>query len=218
MLRGRSSTRFHSPLWRSPRGVFAAPGRSRAPRSFASPHLVASLRARHGCVKLSTLGHLQQWIGSMALTLKSSAFGQEQRIPDRHTCEGDDISPPLSWSGAPLRTRSFALICSDPDAPMKTWYHWAIFDIPATADHLDEGIAAGARVDGFGQAVSDFGRPGYGGPCPPKGHGEHHYRFHLVALDVSALVVAEKAHCRDVERAAAPHVLAEAVLTGIYSR
>jgi Raf kinase inhibitor-like YbhB/YbcL family protein len=154
----------------------------------------------------------------MALTLKSSAFGQEQRIPDRHTCEGDDISPPLSWSGAPSRTRSFALVCSDPDAPMKTWYHWAIFDIPATVDHLDEGIAAGVRAGGFRQAVSDFGRPGYGGPCPPKGHGEHHYRFHLFALDVSTLAVPDKAHCREVERAAAPRVLAEAVLTGIYSR
>jgi Raf kinase inhibitor-like YbhB/YbcL family protein len=113
----------------------------------------------------------------MALTLKSSAFGQEKRIPDRHTCEGDDISPPLSWSGAPPRAQSFALVCSDPDAPMKTWYHWTIFDIPATTDYLDEGVAASIRVDGLRQAMSDFGRPGYCGPCPPKGHGEHHYRF-----------------------------------------
>jgi Raf kinase inhibitor-like YbhB/YbcL family protein len=119
----------------------------------------------------------------MALTLKSSAFGQEQRIPDRYTCEGDDISPPLSWSGAPPRTQSFALVCSDPDAPMKTWYHWAIFDIPATADHLDEGVGSRVRAGGLRQAVNDFGRPGYGGPCPPKGHSEHHYRFHLLALD-----------------------------------
>jgi Raf kinase inhibitor-like YbhB/YbcL family protein len=154
----------------------------------------------------------------MALTLKSSAFGQEQRIPDRYTCEGDDISPPLSWSGAPPRTQSFALVCSDPDAPMKTWYHWAIFDIPATTDHLDEGAASRVRAGGLRQAVNDFGRPGYGGPCPPKGHGAHHYHFHLLALDVPTLALPGKAHCRDVERTAAPHVLGEAVLTGTYSR
>jgi Raf kinase inhibitor-like YbhB/YbcL family protein len=154
----------------------------------------------------------------MSLTLTSPAFGQGMRIPARHTCDGRDLSPPLSWSDAPPRARSFALICSDPDAPMKTWYHWAIFDIPATVDQLDEGVAAGARLEGLRQAVTDFGRAGYGGPCPPKGHGEHHYRFHLLALDVTTLGLPEKAHCRDVERTAAPHILGEAVLIGTYSR
>ena len=154
----------------------------------------------------------------MSLILKSSAFEEERRVPARYTCDGQDLSPPLSWSDAPPDTNSFALICSDPDAPMKTWYHWAIFDIPATVDHLDEGVAKGARVDGWRQAVTDFGRAGYGGPCPPKGHGEHHYRFHLLALRVPALAVPEKAHCRYIERAAAPHVVGEAVLTGTYSR
>jgi Raf kinase inhibitor-like YbhB/YbcL family protein len=154
----------------------------------------------------------------MSLILKSSAFGEEKRIPTRHTCDGQDLSPPLSWSNAPPDTKSFALICSDPDAPMKTWYHWAIFDIPATVDHLDEGVAKGARVDGWRQAVTDFGRAGYGGPCPPKGHGEHHYRFHLLALRVATLAVPGKAHCRDIERAAASHIVGEAVLIGTYSR
>jgi Raf kinase inhibitor-like YbhB/YbcL family protein len=121
----------------------------------------------------------------MALTLKSSAFGEEQRIPDRHTCEGDDISPPLSWSDAPPRTQSFALVCSDPDAPMKTWYHWAIFDIPASADHLDEGIAAGIRAGGLRQAVSDFGRPS---ACRPtiRIHGET-YRLPIRGNGMSRL-------------------------------
>jgi Raf kinase inhibitor-like YbhB/YbcL family protein len=154
----------------------------------------------------------------MALTLKSSAFGHEKRIPDRYTCDGVDISPPLSWSGAPPGTQSFALICSDPDAPMKTWYHWAIFNIPSTIDHLDEGVARDARVGPLRQAVTDFGRTGYGGPCPPKGHGDHHYRFQLLALDVASLAMPERAHCHDVERVAASHVLAEAVLVGTYAR
>ena len=154
----------------------------------------------------------------MAMTLMSAAFGQDMRIPARYTCDGDDVPPPLSWSGAPSHTKSFALICSDPDAPMKTWYHWAIFDMPATLDHLDEGLGKGARVSGLRQAMTDFGRFGYGGPCPPKAHGDHHYRFHLMALRVPTLALPDKAHCRDVERAAAASLLSDAVLVGTYSR
>lgn len=154
----------------------------------------------------------------MSFTLRSPAFGANTRIPVRHTCDGADLSPPLSWSDAPSDTRSFALVCSDPDAPSKTWYHWALFDIPATVDRIEEGVAKGARVQDLRQAVNDFGHAGYGGPCPPKGHGEHRYRFHLLALRIPTLQVPEKAHCRDVERAAAPHVAGEAMLVGTYSR
>ena len=154
----------------------------------------------------------------MPMTLTSAAFGQDMRIPRRYTCDGDDLSPPLSWSGAPPHTKSFALICSDPDAPMKTWYHWAIFDMPATLSHLDEGVGKHARVSDLRQAMTDFARFGYGGPCPPKGHGEHRYRFHLLALDVATLALPEQAHCRDVERTAAASILGEAVLVGTYSR
>ena len=154
----------------------------------------------------------------MTLTLTSSAFGHETRIPSRYTCDGDDLSPPLSWRGAPPGSKSLALICSDPDAPMKTWYHWAVFDIPPLVDHLDEGIGRRAHADGMRQALNDFGRFGYGGPCPPKGHGDHHYRFHLLALEIASLALPERAHCRDVERAAAAHILGEALLIGTYSR
>lgn len=154
----------------------------------------------------------------MALTLKSSAFGNETRIPDRYTCTGENVSPPLSWSDPPPRTQSYALVCSDPDAPKGTWHHWGVFDIPTSTRSLDEGIASDARVGPLRQAVTDYDRAGYDGPCPPKGHGQHHYRFHLMALDVTSLALPEHAHCRDIERAAAPHVLAEAVLTGTYSR
>ena len=154
----------------------------------------------------------------MTLTLTSAAFGHETRIPSRYTCDGDDLSPPLSWSGAPTGSKSLALICSDPDAPMKTWYHWAVFDIPPLVDHLDEGIGRRAHADGMRQALNDFGRFGYGGPCPPKGHGDHHYRFHLLALEIASLALPERAHCRDVERAAASHILGEALLMGTYSR
>ncbi len=158
----------------------------------------------------------------MTLSLTSSAFKDGARSPSRHTCEGTDTSPPLAWGGAPPGTRSFALICADPDAPVGTWYHWAVFNIPPSLTELREGLAPESRVatdaGAILQALNDFNRPGYGGPCPPKGHGNHHYRFRLMALDVPALDLPHSARCRDVERAASRHILAETVLTGIYSR
>jgi len=114
----------------------------------------------------------------------------------------------------PPGTRSLALVCSDPDAPAGTWHHWAIYDIAADATGLDAGYPA----DAPGQAVNDFNRVGYGGPCPPKGHGVHRYRFRLMALDVEGLGLGPRPTCADVESAAAPHMLADTVLTGVYSR
>ena len=154
----------------------------------------------------------------MAFRLVSSAFADGQSIPARYTCEGKDISPALEWSDAPRGTRSFALVCSDPDAPMGTWYHWAVFDIAAETTRLQEAYPTDARVGTTRQAVTDFKRTGYGGPCPPKGHGVHHYHFQLMALDVATLSVSASPNCRDVERAAKGHILGETVLTGTYSR
>ena len=154
----------------------------------------------------------------MALTLKSPAFGEGRRIPDRYTADGDDVSPPLVWSDPPPQTRSFALVCSDPDAPRGTWYHWAVYDLPVSTLQLDEDQPKAAAADGGRQAISDFKRPGWGGPCPPKGHGPHRYRFHLMGLDIPSLALPEQAHCGEVERAAADHVVGESVLTATYSR
>jgi len=154
----------------------------------------------------------------MALRLISSAFAQSGRIPVRYTCEGADTSPPLEWAGAPAGTRSFALVCSDPDAPAGTWYHWAVYDLAADTTSLAAGYPTSGRVGTTRQAVNDFRRTGYGGPCPPPGHGTHHYNFVLTALNVDALDLAAGAGCRDVERAAGDHALARAVLTGTYSR
>jgi Raf kinase inhibitor-like YbhB/YbcL family protein len=154
----------------------------------------------------------------MAFTLSSPAFAAGQRIPVRFTCEGADASPPLAWSGAPAATRGFALVCADPDAPAGTWYHWAAYDIPPATASLGEGLAAAAQVDGLKQAVTDFRRPGYGGPCPPKGHGTHRYFFRLYALKVASLGLPAGAPVREVEKAAKANALAEAALMGIYSR
>ena len=149
----------------------------------------------------------------MALTLTSPAFGEGGPIPQRYAADGDDVSPPLTWSDAPLHTRSYALVCSDPDAPDGNWYHWAVYDLPATTHELGENQPKVVRTGDGRQAVTDFRHHGWGGPCPPAGHEAHRYRFHLMALDIPSLALADSASCTDVERATTGHVLGEAVLT-----
>lgn len=152
------------------------------------------------------------------MLLSSSAFHDRAVIPRHFTCDGEDLSPPLEWCDIPEGTRSFALLCDDPDAPAGTWHHWAAYDIPATQTALLADASAHAGGQGFKQAINDFQRPGYGGPCPPRGHGSHRYHFRLLALSVDHLNLRKGAACRDVAREARKHVLAEAVLIGIYQR
>lgn len=152
------------------------------------------------------------------MRLSSTAFSERSAVPQRFTCDGDDISPPLEWSDAPPRTRSIALLRDDPGAPSGTWHHWAAYNIPPARAALAPGASGKAEEAGFKQAINDFRRLGYGGPCPPIGHGPHHYRFRLLALSVDRLPVRQKPACRDVEREARKHALAEAVLVGLYQR
>jgi Raf kinase inhibitor-like YbhB/YbcL family protein len=152
------------------------------------------------------------------MQLSSSAFSGGSPIPRRFTCDGEDLSPPLEWGGAPAETQSFVLLCDDPDAPAGTWHHWAAYDIPAAQTTLAEGGAKHADRQGFNQAINDFQQPGYGGPCPPRGHGPHHYHFRLLALSVDRLAIHQHPSCREVEREARKHVLTEAILVGIYER
>ncbi len=153
---------------------------------------------------------------SASMVLTSPAFAQGKAIPSRFTCDGDEFTPPFAWSGAPGETRSFALVCRDPDAPSGEWYHWAVFDIPAGATSLPESL--GPKQAPVREAINDFGQLGYGGPCPPSGHGRHHYHFTLYALDIPHLALTRHAHCREVEQAAKAHSLAAAELVGTYSR
>lgn len=152
------------------------------------------------------------------MQLRSSAFSNGSEIPPRYTCDGEDISPPLNWSEPPTGTRSFVLLCDDLDAPGGTWHHWAAYDIPANITSLVQGAAQHVGRLAFKQAINDFQRVGYGGPCPPPEHGLHHYNFRLLALAVDRLAIGKNAACRDVAREARKHVLAEAVLTGLYER
>ena len=152
------------------------------------------------------------------MQLRSSGFVDGAAIPRRFTCDGEDLSPALQWSGAPAATRSFVLLCDDPDAPSGTFHHWAAYDI--AADHAASAEGAGrAGTQSFKQAVNDFGHTAYGGPCPPHRHGVHHYHFRLLALSVDRLPLhAGKPSCREVEREARKHAIAEATLVGLYQR
>ena len=152
------------------------------------------------------------------MRLSSTAFSDGTAIPRRHTCDGEDLSPPLAWSDVPAGVRGFVILCDDPDAPGGTWHHWAAYDIPASQSALAPSTAQQAGKQGFRQATNDFGRIGYGGPCPPHRHGPHHYRFRLLALSIDHLPMRKNPSCRDVEREARKHVLADAVLVGIYER
>ena len=136
----------------------------------------------------------------------------------RFTCDGEDVSPQLEWVNVPAGTRSFALLCEDPDAPAGIWHHWAVYDIAAEQTTLAEGAGRVGPRQSFKQAINDFHRPGYGGPCPPHRDGVHHYRFRLLALSVERLRLGTKPSCKQVEQEARRHVISEATLVGLYER
>lgn len=156
----------------------------------------------------------------MPFAIESPVFQQGGAIPRRCTCDGDDLSPPLRWSAAPETTRSFALIVDDPDAPdpaapKRVYVHWVLYDVPPSVKAIDENgeqsvVKAGAR-----QGKNDWGRTGYGGPCPPI--GRHRYFFKLYALDRPLGDLGTPAK-RDLERAMQGHVLASAEVIGTYQR
>ncbi len=154
----------------------------------------------------------------MGMQLQSSAFNDGDRLPKRYSCDGDDMSPPLAWSGAPENARSFAIFCDDPDAPSGTFHHWALYDIPKTTHGLPEGFASDVARSLVLQGTNDFGKAGYGGACPPKGHGDHHYHFKVMALDCGHLDTHGRHKAAEIEETARDHCIAEAELVGVYSR
>jgi Raf kinase inhibitor-like YbhB/YbcL family protein len=151
----------------------------------------------------------------MAFQIFSSAFADGGWIPDLHTCQGADVSPSLEWSGEPPDTRSFVLIMDDPDAPAGTWNHWLLYDIPAQVHNLAQGFRSGS-VGLAGK--NSWGKPGYGGPCPPKGHRPHRYFFRFHALDVATLGLHAGADRVPLQHAMQAHVLAEAEYMGRFER
>ena len=152
----------------------------------------------------------------MSFVLDTKAFPKGGEIPVKYTCSGDDVSPALSWSGAPQDAKSFALIVDDPDAPSGTFTHWVVYDLPATARQLSENVSKSEDVSGGRQGRNDFRRVGYGGPCPPPGK-PHRYFFRLYALN-AALNLPAGASRQNVEAAMRGHVLAQAELMGKFAR
>ena len=156
----------------------------------------------------------------MALTLRSPNIEDQGVIPKKYTCQGDDIAPPLVWTGQPPNTKSFALIVDDPDAPdprapKTTWVHWVLYNIPASATGLPERAETRTLPDGTREGINDWKRTGYGGPCPPA--GRHRYYHKLFALDV-VLPDLGRPTKADLEKAMHGHVLAEAQLMATYAK
>jgi Raf kinase inhibitor-like YbhB/YbcL family protein len=156
----------------------------------------------------------------MTLTLSSPAFTPNSEIPKIHTCDGADQSPPLAWTGAPAGTKSHVLIVDDPDAPdpkapKRTWIHWVLYDIPASATELAAGVEPSHLPPGTREGTNDGKRTGYGGPCPPI--GRHRYFHKLYALDT---LLGDLHHPKADRLVAAMegHVLASATLIGTYER
>ena len=147
-----------------------------------------------------------------SLTLTSTAFASGQRIPDAFTCKGENRSPALAWSGAPPATKSFVLLCDDPDAPLGNWAHWVLFNIAPSA----VGIAENGSVEGAVPGRNSWGKSAYGGPCPPPGK-PHRYFFRLYALD-APLTLDPGAVRSEVQAAMKRHILATAELMGTYER
>jgi Raf kinase inhibitor-like YbhB/YbcL family protein len=154
----------------------------------------------------------------MPLLLTSPAIPAGGQIPAQHTCDGADISPPLTWSGLPHGTRSLVLVVEDPDAPSGVFRHWAVFDIPSGSPGLDAGYSTNRPAAGWHEARYDFGKPGYGGPCPPKRHGTHHSHFRLFAISRATLDPKPTASAPDVLRTAEPYAIQRAELVGTYQR
>jgi Raf kinase inhibitor-like YbhB/YbcL family protein len=147
--------------------------------------------------------------------LTSPAWQPGAIIPARYTCSGENLSPAIAWTAPPDKTASFALIFDDPDAPRRTWTHWTVWNIPASARGLPEALAATAG--GVVQGTTDFGTVGYGGPCPPPGHGSHRYFLRLYALD-QVLPLAAGAARTSLDTAIRDHMLARVELMGRFGR
>ena len=155
--------------------------------------------------------------GEMTLSVASSAFQDGEKIPVRYTCQGQDVSPPLTWSALPAGTRSLALIVDDPDAPRGVFTHWVLFNLPPETRGLPEAVPAEPRLEsGALQGKNGFGSAGYRGPCPPPG-SPHRYQFTLYALDKPLDLVAG-ASKQQVLNAMQGHILAQGQLTGIFQR
>lgn len=185
----------------------------------ARRRLQTRVAALIGCILFPLSGGLLAE-DNMTLTLTSEAFTAGGEIPSQYTCQGDDSSPPLQWSGVPEQARSLVLIVDDPDAPdpaapRMTWVHWVLYNLPATAGGLPAGVSSADLPAGSEEGVNDWKRPGYGGPCPPV--GRHRYFHKLYALD-TRLEGLKRPTKAAVEAAMQGHIIAQTELVGHYQK
>ena len=156
----------------------------------------------------------------MSFTITSPGFSHQGEIPNKYTCEGDEVSPALSWSGVPAGTKSLALIVDDPDAPdpkapKMTWVHWVLYNIPPSATGLAEAVKPNALPAGTQQGTNDWKRTGYGGPCPPIGRHRYFHKLYALDTELQGLGTPNKAQ---LEKAMEGHVLGKAELVGTYAK
>lgn len=163
-------------------------------------------------IRLLTIALVFIWGKAVAFTLISSAFNANSVIPSEYTCDGENLSPPLVWSGAPENTKSFALIMDDPDAPVGLWTHWVLWNIPAEITTFTQNISLPAKII---QGKNSWDNNSYGGPCPPN--GQHRYFFRLYALD-ELLDIPATSTQQDLLQAMEGHILAKTELMGLYKR
>jgi Raf kinase inhibitor-like YbhB/YbcL family protein len=159
---------------------------------------------------------LRKGVAIMSFSLTSTAFSQGQLIPGEYTCQGQDVSPALHWSGQPSGTQSLALIMDDPDAPVGTWIHWVLYNLSPESQGLSKGVVPGSKeLEGSQDGTNSWQKLGYGGPCPPS--GEHRYFFKLYALD-TRLNLSSGANKQQLLKAMEGHILAQAELMGTYRK
>jgi Raf kinase inhibitor-like YbhB/YbcL family protein len=179
--------------------------------------ILAILLALAGFTLAQELNEFATGGATMVFTLKSSAFAAGAEIPEQFTCSGSDVSPALEWSGAPATAASFALVMDDPDAPVGTWVHWVLWNLPLSAHALPQGVPKHEQLgDGSRQGSNDFRKIGYKGPCPPPGK-PHRYFFRLYALDAN-LNLAPGATRQELDAAMKGHVLGETEYMGTFRR
>ncbi|MFH1262956.1 MAG: YbhB/YbcL family Raf kinase inhibitor-like protein [Pseudomonadota bacterium] len=156
----------------------------------------------------------------MAFTIKSTAFTHEKEIPSKYTCEGEDLSPALSWYDPPKGTMAYALIVDDPDAPdprapKMTWVHWILYNLPTGTQALKEGVAMKELPQGTEEGINDWGNTGYGGPCPPIGRHRYYFKLYALSKRLTGIRLPTK---KDLEKAMAGSILAQTQMIGTYEK
>ncbi len=169
-----------------------------------------------GIIMSSALDKVEENIFKLtSKTLKNNDILPNNQVYKGYGCEGGNVSPELNWTNPPVNTKSFAIVCHDPDAPKENgWYHWLVVNIPSDIRSIKEG----GKIKGSLETITDFKTYGYGGACPPVGHGVHHYNFTVYALDIEKLDISKDAKPKEAEDKILSHAVAKSTITALFER